>query len=187
MTQEGFLITSTTEFKKGQQVFINYGPHDDSFLFSEYGFVTQGNNNPYNHVLLDYDVEHLLSPVRKILESFGMYGDFTLSLNDLFSYRIMLALKILHCTKLESKSWVSYQTKKNYCKEFVFHKDTEKKAFISLKLICETKILDFKDKLNQIMNLNNTLGYFKTCGVSILSYSINILETVRDEINKLRI
>ncbi|KAG0284773.1 SET domain-containing protein 4, partial [Dissophora globulifera] len=65
---EGFYCTKTQSYKirtllpykKGEQVFINYCPHDNCFMLVEYGFVTP--NNPYNYITVDNDFSRLSIP-----------------------------------------------------------------------------------------------------------------------------
>ncbi|KAG0367809.1 SET domain-containing protein 4 [Gamsiella multidivaricata] len=65
---EGFFCTKTKSYKirtllpykKGEQVFINYGPHDNCFILVEYGFVTP--DNPFNYVTVDSNFLQLSIP-----------------------------------------------------------------------------------------------------------------------------
>lgn len=56
-----FEITTLIPYKKGEQVYINYGPHDNLAILKEYGFVLS--ENSYNFVLLDKEVWDLYSEV----------------------------------------------------------------------------------------------------------------------------
>ena len=58
LDDSGYIIRTRTDFDKNIQVFINYGPHDNNFLLSEYGFCIP--NNRYTHVVLDNQVQSLL-------------------------------------------------------------------------------------------------------------------------------
>jgi hypothetical protein len=51
---QSFEIKTLTPYKKGEQVYINYGPHDNLAILKEYGFVLS--ENCYNFVLLDNEV-----------------------------------------------------------------------------------------------------------------------------------
>jgi hypothetical protein len=44
-------IYTKTPYKKGQQVFISYGPHSNDTLFLEYGFTVK--HNPHSTVQMD--------------------------------------------------------------------------------------------------------------------------------------
>lgn len=55
-TQSRTLIVKAAEaVSKGQEVYINYGPHDGAFLLMEYGFFQA---TPYDFVPMDEDVKH---------------------------------------------------------------------------------------------------------------------------------
>jgi len=49
-----FQITSSSEIESGQQVYISYGQHSDTFLLIEYGFVI-GQENHHNFVEIETD------------------------------------------------------------------------------------------------------------------------------------
>ncbi|KAF9107462.1 SET domain-containing protein 4 [Mortierella sp. AM989] len=105
---EGFFCTKTKSYKiktllpykKGEQVFINYGPHDNCFILVEYGFVTP--DNPYNYALLDNDFLQLdipgENPTAKkdkvdLLTASGYFADYALHRNDV-SFRLMVAMRL---------------------------------------------------------------------------------------------
>ncbi|KAJ1915403.1 hypothetical protein H4219_004333 [Mycoemilia scoparia] len=46
-----FYIQTDVPYKKGKEVFINYGPHENAFLLAEYGFVDI--HNPFLFIQLD--------------------------------------------------------------------------------------------------------------------------------------
>ncbi|KAJ2779044.1 hypothetical protein GGI15_004000 [Coemansia interrupta] len=111
-----FVIQTNCAFSKGQEAFIRYGPHDNRFMIIEYGFVLA--RNPYQVLELDHavslwteaaktrlrtarpsslmmrpdDVDVMVST----LKQYRMWGDFTISLDDLEpSYRLHAALRLL--------------------------------------------------------------------------------------------
>ena len=65
-------ISSSGPIEANSEVFINYGAHDDLFLFVEYGFILTF-ENPYNFIrmdeYLDFDKE-----VAEILKFSGFHG-----------------------------------------------------------------------------------------------------------------
>jgi hypothetical protein len=60
---QSFEIKTLTPYRKGEQVFINYGPHDNQAIFREYGFVLP--ENEYNFVSLDHHVWALLKETER--------------------------------------------------------------------------------------------------------------------------
>lgn len=78
MKNQSFEIKTLSPYKKGEQVFINYGPHDNLAMLKEYGFVLP--ENCYNFVSVDKEVWQLYSEIeskrglnikRDILEGSG--------------------------------------------------------------------------------------------------------------------
>ncbi|KAF0360962.1 SET domain-containing protein [Gigaspora margarita] len=91
-------ITTFTPWKKGQQVFINYGPHDNFKLLLDYGFTIP--NNPFNYILLDdeffklnNEVENFVSKKLNLLMKNGFYGDYALHASQI-SFRLLTALRL---------------------------------------------------------------------------------------------
>lgn len=66
---------------KGEQLFLQYGAHDDAFLFAEYGFVAWGGNE-WNEIWLGEEIDALFDQLpagekeqkRAILEKEGYWG-----------------------------------------------------------------------------------------------------------------
>ncbi|KAG0339218.1 SET domain-containing protein 4 [Podila horticola] len=97
---KSYQIKTLLPYKKGEQVFINYGPHDNCFILVEYGFVTP--DNPYNYVTVDNDFMHLTIPGEtsvakkdkmELLDMAGYYGDYVLHRNDV-SFRLLVGLRL---------------------------------------------------------------------------------------------
>ncbi|KAJ2771586.1 hypothetical protein IWQ57_002146 [Coemansia nantahalensis] len=95
-----FVIQTLRGYRKGEEVFISYGPHDNAFLLAEYGFVSAG--NPHQALELDREVDAWLGAaacggdaLAAALRRHGLWGDFTLSLDDPDpSYRLQAALRL---------------------------------------------------------------------------------------------
>ncbi|KAJ2220464.1 hypothetical protein IWW45_009095 [Coemansia sp. RSA 485] len=112
-----FVIRTNRPFRKGQEVFISYGPHDNRFMLLEYGFVLR--QNPYQVLELDHAVCAWVDAVKSrskaakrpgaglmqpadidaliaTLKQHSLWGDYTISLDDLEpSYRLHAALRLL--------------------------------------------------------------------------------------------
>ncbi|KAJ2448161.1 hypothetical protein EV183_005574, partial [Coemansia sp. RSA 2336] len=109
-----FVIKTLLPYNKGQEAFISYGPHDNGFMLAEYGFVIA--NNPYSVLTLDNKVDEWLSSVKnslskskrsmldakaldrlvEVLQSSGLWGDFTLrESDDELPYRLQAAMILL--------------------------------------------------------------------------------------------
>ncbi|KAJ1727282.1 hypothetical protein LPJ61_004654 [Coemansia biformis] len=102
-----FVIQTHRRYQKGDEVFISYGPHDNCFLLAEYGFVAAC--NPYQTIELDHELSAWADTAPElrastggdgrlvdILRHRGLWGEFTLSLDDSEpSYRLQAALRLL--------------------------------------------------------------------------------------------
>ncbi|CAG8463767.1 16321_t:CDS:2, partial [Acaulospora colombiana] len=82
-------ITTFSPYQKGQQVFINYGPHDNYLTLLDYGFTIPG--NPFAYVLIDdeffeYNVpgedEQIMKFKLKLLLDNGFYRLLNLDVDD---------------------------------------------------------------------------------------------------------
>ncbi|KAJ2553671.1 hypothetical protein EV175_002858 [Coemansia sp. RSA 1933] len=112
-----FVIKTLTPYKRGREVFISYGPHDNSFMLAEYGFVIA--ENPFQTLELDHQVYAWIAAVKsrlrpatpgkpatvqpsdidemiRTLKRHGLWGDFALSPEDRdIPYRLQAALRLL--------------------------------------------------------------------------------------------
>ncbi|KAF9907893.1 SET domain-containing protein 4 [Linnemannia zychae] len=97
---KSYQIKTLLPYKKGEQVFINYGPHDNCFILVEYGFVTP--NNPYNYVTVDNDFMQLSIPGEsaaakkdklELLDMAGYHGDYVLHKDDV-SFRLLAGMRL---------------------------------------------------------------------------------------------
>lgn len=114
-----FVIKTNVPFCKGKEVFISYGPHDNEFMFAEYGFVLK--DNPYQYLHLDFAVDLWVNAFKQrlqqhqqskwrardmqpadvdvlvdLLKREGLWGDYVLSFEDTeCPYRLQAALQLL--------------------------------------------------------------------------------------------
>ncbi|KAJ1981982.1 hypothetical protein H4R33_005122 [Dimargaris cristalligena] len=114
-TLDAFVIRADHDIPKGQQAFINYGPHDNAAMLLEYGFTLP--QNVYDSVALDESLldNFFLSsyepwsgpPGRALgwfhtwstwcqttLTNHGLWGDLTVKPGEI-SYRLVLTLLLL--------------------------------------------------------------------------------------------
>ncbi|KAM0749717.1 SET domain-containing protein [Meredithblackwellia eburnea MCA 4105] len=96
-------LTSTDlPLTDGVELGFSYGPHEDSMLLTEYGF-TLGPQNPYNNVVIDDEVEKLFALRGEegelkvgVLKDESYWGDMTFQSPGTASWRILVALRLLH-------------------------------------------------------------------------------------------
>ncbi|CCK68134.1 protein-lysine N-methyltransferase KNAG_0A04620 [Huiozyma naganishii CBS 8797] len=83
--------------KKGDELMLNYGPHSNDFLLSEYGFVMK--KNRWNHLdVTDYIIEQVkdkpsFPKQKQFLEDHLYWGDYTLN-NEEISFRTLVAVSL---------------------------------------------------------------------------------------------
>ncbi|KAJ1954138.1 hypothetical protein EC988_002591 [Linderina pennispora] len=106
-----FAIRSLVAYRKGQEVFISYGPHDNRHMLVEYGFVLE--HNPFRFLELDSQVMDWISECKlvvqrrkqsavkpedfdrmvEVLKGYGLFGDYTFDNEP--SFRLLAALHLL--------------------------------------------------------------------------------------------
>lgn len=87
--------TAKSSYKPGDQVFFQYGPHDDRTLLCEYGFMLPSGQNTWNSVDISRLVMKLLSPTkRQFLQSKDYLDDYTITRDDI-SFRTEVALAVV--------------------------------------------------------------------------------------------
>ncbi|KAI9904299.1 hypothetical protein N3K66_000828 [Trichothecium roseum] len=101
----GFRITARADHVPGDEVFIQYGPHGNDFLLTEYGFVLGGEAgaNPFDEACLD---EHVLPRLgaaeARMLRREGFHGGYMLDAETTACYRTQVALR---CALLPEPRW----------------------------------------------------------------------------------
>ncbi|KAI8889321.1 SET domain-containing protein [Backusella circina FSU 941] len=155
---QSFEIKTLTPYKKGEQVFINYGPHDNAAILKEYGFVLS--ENTYNFVPLDKEVWSLytqmesakgLEAKKQVLEGTGYFGDYTIK-SDEISFRLMNALRLLalkdgfHHGVMEWHDVVMGQTDR-------ISLENERKSLVMLQSICEGALKEIKSEIEFLSNM----------------------------------
>lgn len=90
MSALGMEVYSTKSYQDGEEIYLNYGPHDNSFLLCEYGFVAD--QNKWDTIDISDSVEALFSDkVREELKETGYLGEYTVN-NSGPSFRTEVAL-----------------------------------------------------------------------------------------------
>jgi len=106
-----YRIQTLVGYKRGSQVFINYGPHDNQTLLVEYGFILSDNVNSKVHI----EKNQILSLVKSsscvlyskkiaILERSGLLQDFYCTGEGL-SWTALATLRVLALNLTELYSW----------------------------------------------------------------------------------
>ncbi|CAO3652471.1 unnamed protein product [Cunninghamella echinulata] len=185
---QSFEIRTLTPYQKGEQVFINYGPHDNQAIFKEYGFVLS--DNSYNFVSLDKEVMDLFPQMEKssqgrmvkknILEQSGYYGDYTIK-KDEISFRLLNALRLLVIpfnTTGFHQSQTIWQDVIMGLHEIIDN-ENEKKVYELLKRICTRAYIESKEEqlsLNVIHTCTYIYGLITLLALNFFSFSFfNIL------------
>ncbi|GES91480.1 SET domain-containing protein 4 [Rhizophagus clarus] len=154
-------ITTFIPYKRGDQVFINYGPHDNFFILVEYGFVIP--NNPYNYVSLDKEYLEIFLPGETelarqekldLLLHHGFYGDYSLRISEI-SFRLLTALRLRVVQQfdvlttetqgiiLKWKNTITGLTE-------IINSQNEKLMYFYLQSICESALLKAEQALGAL-------------------------------------
>lgn len=88
----GMALYASKDYTKGEEICLNYGPHENAFLLCEYGFVAQ--DNPWDYIDLTPQLEPLLKDHESVLRDLGYWGDYTIS-SDGPSFRTLVACEAL--------------------------------------------------------------------------------------------
>ncbi|OAV88137.1 hypothetical protein PTTG_09308 [Puccinia triticina 1-1 BBBD Race 1] len=99
-------------FMKGQEITFSYGPHSNSTLLTEYGFVAS-EPNPWDSIdvtdeivaLFDHSNPTHITKI-ELLKNTGYWEDYTIQCNPLeSSHRILVALRLLHSSEEKISEW----------------------------------------------------------------------------------
>ncbi|KAG5921288.1 hypothetical protein E4U42_005913 [Claviceps africana] len=93
--EDRFTITAGGPCRRGDELFIRYGPHSNDFLLVEYGFILPGRLNRWDEMALDPYLCPLFTPrQRRTLEEAGFWGRYMLD-SETACYRTHTALRLL--------------------------------------------------------------------------------------------
>ncbi|CAG8523434.1 1737_t:CDS:10 [Funneliformis mosseae] len=192
-------ITTLTPYKKGNQVFINYGPHDNFFILMEYGFVIP--NNPYNYVSLDKEFFEISFPgeselIRQekldLLFHNGFYGDYCLRISEI-SFRLLTALRLRVLQRFDDSVLETQGIVRKWKNTItglteIINPENERLMYFYLKLICENSLLKSETVLEALKvfeGTNVSLSHTKLLwleSITILRSVISIIQDFQQEI-----
>lgn len=172
-------IITESSCDKYEQVFISYGPHDNSKLLTEYGFIVPSNrNNVFNITLDDVLKSHLISqgkPANEKKISFVIDNDLQrgmlISLEGV-SWNLKRVINILLSDSYCRNDWLDFILRdeieaNNKVKEFLLLMFSTYLQDIRSRIkICESTSMDLKKMALQI---NNEF-------LSIIEYNLDILQ-----------
>ncbi|KAM0508311.1 hypothetical protein ACHAP8_000528 [Fusarium lateritium] len=93
----GYSVQADRAYKRGEEVYVSYGPHSNDFLLTEYGFILD--TNRWDEVHLDEVILPLLNKTQRAeLESVGFLERYTLDDQTPGCHRTQVALRILCCS-----------------------------------------------------------------------------------------
>lgn len=95
----GMALYAARDYEKGEEICLNYGPHENAFLLCEYGFVA--GQNPWDYIDLTAKLEPLLKDHESQLKELGYWGDYTIN-SDGASFRTLVACEALKNSNLKS-------------------------------------------------------------------------------------
>lgn len=99
--------------KKGDEITFSYGPHGNSTLLAEYGFIST-DSNPWDSIDITAGIESLFHGLEgpeaerkiSILEQNNYWSDYTIQCNPIeLSHRNLVALRLLHTPLDRLNEW----------------------------------------------------------------------------------
>ena len=181
-------IITLTKYAKNEQVFINYGPHDNKTLLVEYGFILPKNiHNTFRYNIDDF--RHLVDRTFKITSVKKKYDlifhqnyhkDLTCSLEGL-SWTMVTCLQILIMDEERLKRWtscLSYNYDKNYDDLNSFGRDVANHILKSSLIQLNTRL---RSKDTEYCN-SNVSYHVKIARVFVEQYT-EILQSSLDKLN----
>ncbi|KAM6224510.1 SET domain-containing protein 4 isoform 2-T2 [Rhynchocyon petersi] len=145
-------IRATSSYRKHEEVFICYGPHDNHRLLLEYGFVSTRNPHACVYVSRDILVKYLPSTDKQMNKKISILKDHGFIENLTFgwdgpSWRLLTALKLLCLEAGEFTSW-----KKVLLGEVI--SDTNEKASVDItRKICHYFIEESSAALQKVSRM----------------------------------
>ncbi|GAA6004778.1 hypothetical protein JCM10207_001011 [Rhodosporidiobolus poonsookiae] len=179
--------------KDGDELAFSYGPHEDTMLLTEYGFVI-GRVNDYNAVEVDRFVEGLFEAQGRegelkmgVLKDEGYWGDMTLQATPeppSASWRVLVALRLLHL-RLPSSLTLSAEALAPWYNVLTGVSETissanELKVVATLKSVCKSVAAEAEEGLKRCAEVRRRWEKEKE-GDEDLEMSLGMLETVWEE------
>ncbi|EPZ31893.1 hypothetical protein O9G_003603 [Rozella allomycis CSF55] len=166
-----FQIITKTPYKSGEQVFINYGSHDNWTLLLEYGFTIS--SNPMHQVRLDDILLQYLKSNKEtfqFIEKIGLLNEYFVSKNEI-GWRLQTVVLLTQYTHenidLAATLPIVMNNRKTFEESFgkrVFKGSKNNGSYIEamkiservkvvIKKAVEIKLAQLKEKLNSIENI----------------------------------
>jgi hypothetical protein len=93
ITAKSMTVVTTKDYEVGDEVYLSYGAHDNSFLLCEYGFILE--ENKWDSLDITEELTHLLTDHHKsVLKDLGYFGEYTVHSRGP-SFRTEIALACL--------------------------------------------------------------------------------------------
>lgn len=160
-----YTIITQTSFNKHSEVFINYGPHSNTKLFLEYGFIVPNNPQDAIHLsakeIISITSRTLNESQMKKLKSYGLLEDHCCTFRGLsWSTRILIYMS-LYSNRLTDEE-LKYRVFANRFDE------SEMEAISKIEsLIFETKLKEIKQCESNMLNVLETNQAEKSTGFAV--------------------
>ncbi|KAI7857266.1 hypothetical protein BDC45DRAFT_435796 [Circinella umbellata] len=158
-----FEIRTLTPYKTGEQIFINYGPHDNLAILREYGFIIPDQND-FNFVSLDKEIWTLFDEMETARGSqlkkaiLQKEGDYSIKKHEI-SFRLLSALRLLaidgsHSRVALDQRYLDWRDTILGETEII-SQDNERRVLIMLKSLCERVIESSDNEKTRLMEISS--------------------------------
>ncbi|KAG2221443.1 hypothetical protein INT45_005248 [Circinella minor] len=158
-----FEIRTLTPYKTGEQIFINYGPHDNLAILREYGFIIPDQND-FNFVSLDKEIWTLFDEMETARDSqlkkeiLQKEGDYSIKKHEI-SFRLLSALRLLAIDGSHSRVALDqryFDWRDTILGETdIISQDNERRVLIMLKSLCERVIESSDNEKTRLMEISS--------------------------------
>jgi hypothetical protein len=84
------VVSAQLDYCAGEEIHLSYGPHDNGFLLTEYGFTMR--DNPWDYIDVTEELTSMCSPdQQRLLKDVGYWGEYTVNSQEP-SFRTEVAL-----------------------------------------------------------------------------------------------
>ncbi len=187
-SSQSFKISTRIPYQKDSQVFISYGPHDNHFLLTEYGFVLPGNRYDYVDCADQFwtHVERMFpktAPIVRekalvIIETLGIAQEYVITREGIgYSLLTLARLAVLPVQDLDRLTTRHHQILYD---DGYFSSQHESLCRELLGSIVDHVVQDYQDRIQRMHALNDVYPVLMQMSADMLQSDIDLLNQSLD-------